>query len=254
MRPAEQESLLLRQVAALRRRGLSHVEALEAARPGVPTGALADRVAAASRSLAAGGSEPLDDVLARAEGSADAVELAAVAIDARLSADSALATVRLYFALGVLCPVLASRVAALVGQDQTSPGLAESAFGLLCVFGAVVVAREVGARFAPGVAKIRLAAALFDAAALGRDPQPLVRGALELTYFDVRRAAVGAPQAAAELGRELLREGERAVLVFRHLGPLVAAVVYLLVGTLLTVLVAGPVFGQIAQQYKWLFH
>ncbi len=66
MRAGEQESLCLRQIVALTRRGRGRIEALRAAGAGLPSGPLRARVEAALRALESG--EPGEDVLARDAG------------------------------------------------------------------------------------------------------------------------------------------------------------------------------------------
>ena len=285
MRPAEQESLLLRQLAALRRRGLSHGQALAAVQPGLPEGTLARRVKDACAVLAAGGAgedgaDGAEDLLARGDCPVESIDLAAAALDARLSAVSALATARLYAVVAVLGVAISAwgiRLAQALHASESTPArdLSEVvAQGVIVALAALVVVlvqaqrkrqapglgppprgAPAGAALntrAPGVAKLRRASALLAAAATGQDPEPLVHGALERTYFDARRSAVGAPQAATELAREMVFEGERAVAVFRHLGPLAAAIVYLILSGVVLVIL-GLLVAQWARPFLTMF-
>ncbi len=235
MNQAEQESLLLRQLAALRRRGHAHVEALELASAGLPPGPLADRVQAALRQLAAGEPEPgSSDPLLVTNGAPDALEHAARAIDARLAADASLVTVRLYLSVAIAVPLLMLSALAfvflpaldadpslrLVGKVVALVRVAAPVLAVVAVFGAGRYTR----RLAPGFHKLNRAGALLDAAAAGSDPILALDETVEIDYFCSRRGAAGPSQAAIELARELVREGEASVLRFRHVAPLVLVV------------------------------
>lgn len=121
-RPSEQESLLLRQVAALRRRGHPHDRALELAREGLSSGPLADRVDAALRALAAGaggqgGRDRLDGLLARGDAPVEALDHAAAAVEAHLAADAATWMVRVYLGLALAGPLLLGCFLGWFGAD-----------------------------------------------------------------------------------------------------------------------------------------
>ncbi len=238
MNESEQESLLLRQLAALRRRGHSHVDALALAAAGLPQGPLADRVQFAQRQLAAGepqagGADPLQ----APTGAPDALEHAARAIDARLAAAASLSTVRLYLSIAVAGPLALVSLLAWISlpalDANPSLWLISKLVVLLKLSGiplalvAILAMGRFTRRFAPGVDMLHRAAALLDAAATGTDPILALDQTVEVDYFCARRGVVGAPQAAVELAGELLREGDQTLVRFRHLAPLVLTVVAL---------------------------
>jgi len=254
--PLEQESLLLRQVVALRRRGLAHHAALALAAEGLPPGALSDRVRQARRTLEVGGSPAGRGVLALLSrgGPVEAIERAAQANDARLAAAAALSTTRLYLAVGLAGPLLLGCALAwllpadvLLG-DAVRPvsgqpgGVLELAIslaswlvwglritGLPLAVGVLVGLRRLAARLAPGAERLQVASALLDAAALGEEPpgQPIGEG--EERYYGIRRRQVGPGQAAAELAAELASTADRELRIFRHVAPVVGAAVGFLV-------------------------
>lgn len=235
MNEAEQESLLLRQLAALRRRGHSHVQALELAAAGLPFGPLADRVRVALQVLAAG--EPgaaSQDPLQAPAGTADSLDYSARAIDARLAAEGSLLLARVYLSVAVAGPlVFLTALAAIFGPLlATDPSfwLVVQVLGLIKLVGlpvallAVVVMGRYIRRLAPGFEKLQRAGALLDAAAVGSDPLFALEDGVEVAYFASRRAAAGVTRAAEELASELVLEAERGLERFRHMAPLVLVV------------------------------
>jgi hypothetical protein len=238
MTPIEQESLLLRQIVALRRRGWSHDRALEHTRSGLPEGELLKRVEAAQRELAAGSTEA-PDLLARGDAPVETLERGAAALEARASAASALSLMQLYVSIAVAGPlVLGSLLGWLVGSElyaMTPPPMRALAgvllflepAGLPIAFVSVGFIRWAFARALP-TSRIERGARLFDSAARGDEPEDLIRGPVEQAYFVTRRSAVGAAQAMEELATELVREGEGLVRLFRHLAPVVGAAVAIL--------------------------
>jgi hypothetical protein len=243
MSPQEQESLLLRQLAALRREGLPHDRALATAGQGLKPGVLASRVGAARRTLESGEvcgpqEDLLDRILARGTDAPETLDHAAAAIDARLAVGSSLALTRLYLAIGSVSLLL---IGCLVGWVFPRPSLYVDGApgvwialdrvlamlrwgGIPLACGALVMLGPMARRFAPGVRAVERAAALLEAAAAGTDPGPLVVQPIERAYYESRRPQVGAPQAASELAEELVREGERKLVLFRHLAPILGAV------------------------------
>ncbi|MFT5680316.1 MAG: hypothetical protein ACI8RZ_001222 [Myxococcota bacterium] len=238
MTAEEQEALLLRQVVALRRSGLSQAQALGHAADGLTNGPLAIRIAAARRALTSG--SPSTDLLS-AEADIDALDCAARALDARLSADSALAMTRLYLTIALAGPLVLGTLLSWAGPDllhlfesrADTPatwvvlgGLrgALSILGIPAAIGAAALVHRGSRRIAPGMGLLQAAAGLLQAAADGADPLPLLTRSTDRAYFLVRQPRVGAPRAAAELADELTREGAQAVTLFRHLAPLAAAV------------------------------
>lgn len=263
MSPLERESLLLRQLAALRHRGIAHERALEMAREGLPAGPLAERVDAARRDLAAGGGGRAGggDVLARGQAPTEALEYAAQAIDARLSADASLAMVRLYLTIGIAGLLVVGAVLGWVVSearvDQATSDLTASAIsplrlldegpalvrvvrgwsafqgqvlvalkyaGLPLAVVVAIVLRRAALRSAPGVGPTLLGATLLEAAASGADPSASLSDPSERAYLDARRQVVGASRAAAELAQELVHQGEHVSLLFRHLAPIAGAI------------------------------
>ena len=237
---SELESLLLRQVAALRRRGHSHDRALALAREGLPPGALADRVDGALRSLSAGEVEEADPLLARGDATVESLDHAADAADAGLSADAALSMVRTYLGVALIGPLLIGCLLGWLAPDPVSTEVAGSmerpmawrslsqALAILKVVGlplAIVVGialRRADLGVASGVARLRRASSLFQAAATGADPGPLLVDGVERTWIHARTQSCGQPQAAAELAEELAREAEDSLARFRHLAPVIA--------------------------------
>lgn len=233
MRAAEQEALLLRQVAALRRRGRSQLEALSLAAGGLARGELADRVARAVADLQAGRAS--DDLLGR-DGDPRALEHAAAAIDARLAAANALLLTRLY-ATGAGVVVMFG----LVLMGWTGEGMGQISEDIPILHGVLRVLRRVGpvvsiavvaalwvfsARHTPGGPRLQRASALLTAAAQGTDPMPILAGQpVEQAYFEARRQRVGPGPAAAELADELTDEAKRILVWFHHLAPALAALV-----------------------------
>ena len=257
MQSAEQESLLLRQMAALRRSGLSQDQALVHAADGLPRGPLAVRVAAARRVLESGAQSNADPLLSNGTTPVAALDHAAGALDARLSADAALAMTRLYATIALAGPLALGGVLAWVTPDLMSiVGEAPNAWVvLMTVFGALrflgiplaigvsLLIGHGGERLAPGVSRIRQAAALLQAAAADQDPLKIISNPTDMAYFSIRRAQVGVAQSAAELAGELVQEGEHAASLFRHLAPPAAAVlgVFILIPALL--LFGFPLFS-----------
>lgn len=255
-RPSEQQALLLRQLAGLRRRGLPQSEALELARAGLGAGPLADRVDAAGQALRAGqptDGDGLDRLLGR-DVATDALDRAADAVEAWLAARAGTATVRLYLGVALAAPLAVWSLGGWLTPDQ---GLGElgpgtwSAFvslmaamrlvGLPLALGVVLVVRRLDLELGSGVSKIRRAARLFEVAASGDEPTKVVTEPAEAIYLHTRTASCGAPQAAAELAAELAREGEQRLALFRHLGPVVALLIALLLAIPPMLLLTVPI-------------
>ncbi len=259
MSPPEQEALLLRQLGGLRRRGLGHDQALELAAESLPRGALRARVEHALRALAAGAAparegEPLDALIADGRCSLEQLESAAEALEARLWAQASLRTARLYLRVALAGPpLLACLLGWLVWPQLTevlpavSPpllvlvGLARYA-GLPLAAGALYVVQRLDARVAPGFGKSMQAVALLEVAARGGDEPAVSLGVEERRYFQARRAQVGAPGAARELAGELVLESRRAQRAFRHLAPVLAAVLAFPMLGLVLALLVQPLF------------
>ncbi len=257
-----QRSLLLRQLAALRRSGVDHDEALRIAAEGLPPGRVGAAVDEARRALAAGegasGDDALVRLLATGDASVERLERAAAAVDAEMAADAALATARLYFGIAIAGPLVifavlgwVSPVDGIAGEMWTrstpfSPygevdgmptlwrataalmALAKWA-GIPAALGVVVALRRLPVGWTPGLRELRAAGGLLDAAATGADPGPLV-GDFDRAYLEARRGSVGAEAAAAEVAAELVREADGKLAAFRHLAPVVAAIVAVILG------------------------
>ena len=262
---AEQESLLLRQMVALRQSGLSHEQALASAAAGLPPGPLAVRVSAARRALTAGTPSEADPLLTTGTTPVAALSCAAQAIDVGLSADAALATTRLYAAIALAGPLvigcglawLVPDLFLILGEDAGAQAVGWGALSglqsLLKFAGlpaALIVAMMTmywkGASAAPGVAQLRRAATFLDAAARGGQQLPALNESSAQAYFDIRQQQVGAARAAEELAAQLRLEGNRRAQLFRHLAPPVAAVGAIILLAPVLVLFFLPVFSMAA--------
>jgi hypothetical protein len=261
LQAAEQESLLLRQVAALRRGGHGHDQALDLARKGLRQGALADRVDAALRALAAGGEAASDPLLAGGQAPVESLDHAAAAADAQLSADAALAMVRTYLVVALAGPLLIGCLLGWLAPAPTPAAVAGSfdrplawqslgqvlailkVAGLPLAVAVVAVVRRVDWRIASGVEQVRRASMLFRAAAIGADPADLLADGVERTWVSARASSCGVPQATAELAEELLRDAEGSLALFRHLAPVVALLVGLVLLIPVFVALMLPIWG-----------
>ena len=215
MHPAEQESLLLRQVAALRRSGLSHGRALEQAASGLPAGALSDRVQAAQLALRTGDTRGADPLLAQGTVPVEALDLAARALDAGQAADAAVSMARVYLMVGLVGPLLVGTGLAWLPQLQvpellllTGSSTRPGAWAILDVFQTTMqflglptalglgwlILRRLGAH-APGVPHIQRAAALLQ------HSQPLLPHLFGMSSSNVRRVSHVARVVVPRVGR-----------------------------------------------------
>lgn len=233
-----QEVLVLRQVAALRRAGLPHDQALRASAEGLPAGPLKQRVQAALAVLDAGGSagRGLEGVLASAA-PVEALDLAALSAEAELDAQAAVASTRRLLMLLLAGAPLLVCGAAWVGHyaaGVSGPELLESspvvemisvaaryAGAPLAALGAAL-GHRLGARFAPGRPQLEAAIALLRDTSTARLPWVDV---CTRRYLALRLAAGTPERAAREVGEELVREARDRLDTFRMVAPLVAAVV-----------------------------
>jgi hypothetical protein len=231
-----QQVLVLRQVAALRRAGLPHDQAVRAATEGLPPGALKRRAQVALAALHAGVPDATGDDLARTlstPGPVSTLDLAALAAEAQLDAQEAVATSRrlltLMLAGGALLPCCAAwaehLLAAAAGFDELrGAGAITSAllrFGgpLVAALGAALGYR-LGAHLAPGRTQLEAAIALLQA-----PESPLRREVDQNTrrYLALRRAAGPPQRAAQEVVDELVLDAREQLATFRLVGPMVAA-------------------------------
>ena len=257
MTPVEQTALLLRQTAALRRRGRSHADALTAARAGLPPGPLAQRVDGALRTLAAGEApaargDTLEAVLAGAGEGVDHLDHAALALDTQLQVEASLSLARLYITLAVALPLLVGTVlgfaetGGLANDQTTAPWLLFGAttWMLKAIGVPLAVAWALLIRFlrvrAPGTDHLRRATGLLQAAAQGHVSPALLGNETERRYFDARGSACGEVQAAVEIAEELVITGEARVRLFRHLAPVLAALLFFLLSWIGTAALAVP--------------
>lgn len=224
MSPDEQRSLVLRQVAALRRRGVSHAAAVSAVASGLPPTTLAHEMGAALQALAAGECPRrhpgLEWLLGRGTVPVEALEHAARALDARLSAAAAVRLTRVYAGIGLAGPLaLGSVLAWLVPSvlpEHSEPRLFWQVLlggaallrylGLPLAVAALAALRRGAGRLAPGSAAIGRAASLLEAAAEGSDPARHLSDPIERAWLAIRQESVGATRAAAELDEELVRD------------------------------------------------
>ncbi|MCP4872964.1 MAG: hypothetical protein GY898_30090 [Proteobacteria bacterium] len=261
MNPVEQTALLFRQTAALHRHGRSHLEALTAARAGLPPGPIADRVDRALRTLASGEEgtptgDALDAVLAGQGDSVDHLDHAAAALDTQLAAEASLNLGRLYLTVLVALPLLVGAAVGWVEPARLTEGDLEGTWtlfttgtgvlkwlGVPLALGWAAFVRMLPTLSVPGRDHLRRASGLLQGAAEGRVSVALMGSPTELRYFDARRPACGEVQAAVEIAEELILVGHARVHLFRHLAPLVLAMVFFLMSwvtlTLLTVPLAS---------------
>jgi hypothetical protein len=259
MTDSEQEALLLRQLCALRGSGLSQAQALSHAAEGL-RGPLAARVVAARRALESGGASR--DILAR-EADIAALDHAARAIDASLSAAAALTMTRVYLTVALAGPLVLGSLLVWAGADLMVAVISESSGGSLpgawhvllalrgllawlgipAAVGITVLIGRLGDRLAPGAARLSQAAGLLQAAADGTDPLPLLSASPDRAYLSVRQSQIGAAGAAVELAAELAREGETAAAIFRDIAPLAATVIGVVVLLPLLVLFVFPLLS-----------
>jgi hypothetical protein len=247
----ENEVLVLRQMAGLRRNGRSQAEALTAIGDGLPDGELTEALLAARVDLESGtlsSRDPLHRLLA-GDASAEALEHGARAVEAQLAANAATRLLRLYVAVALSGGALMIVLPRLVTGGPESPAVLPSSpwasvAATLVIFGLGVgvlflIGVLVGSdRFAPGARSFRDAASLLQAAATGDSVENALPGGLWFTLFDYRRESVGATAAAAEVADELVRDGATAVLRFRHLAPVITALALIAVLSLISVLLA----------------
>jgi hypothetical protein len=249
MKDIEHHCLLLRQTAALRQQGLNQAQALALVVEGLPEGPLRDGVLRARKALSSG--EPLpptDDaflvLLTRGDIAAVTLEHAAQALEARLWADTALRTTRLYLVVGLAVPLLlASLLAwlpyvrlllpeALPVQSATSLLLVLARFlAPLLALLVILTNRRWFHAFMPGFHQLNKAARLLDPSMVAVlpsgpeacPPEVVAEGGSARAFYLTRRASVGPVQAARELGLELLRQGQGNLLLLRHLAPIAGA-------------------------------
>jgi hypothetical protein len=242
-----QQALVLRQTAALRRAGLPHDQAVQAATEQLPAGHLKHRAQAALAALRAGAVDATGDELARAlstPGPVATLDLAARAAEAQLDAQEAVAASRRLITLmlvgAALVPCCAAwaehLIAAASGFDE--PGAAGVIASALLRYGGppaaasgAVLGPMLGAHLAPGRRQLEAAIALLRAPA-----SPLAPEVDQNThrYLALRRAAGSPERAAQEVVDELVFDAREQLAAFRLVGPMVAAV--LVAGAALLVL------------------
>ncbi len=249
MRDLERRALLFRQMAALRRRGLSQSEALDLASQALPQGPLRDAVAAAKSQLQAGqvSAPAVLPALLAADTPPEAFDRAADAADAELAARAATALTRAYACIALLfaLSLLLLRIPLGAGWAGELAGTATSPAGVLLLAAVAFVGTVVSAAgialagaVAPGARELRSAASLLEAASLGRGLGETLPGGLFYVLFEARRGSVGEAGAAAEVARELVREGQEKMLWFRHFAPVAGAVGWAVIVAGLTLVAA----------------
>lgn len=251
-----QEALVLRQVAALRRAGTPHDQALRASAEGLPAGSLKQRVQAALAALNAGGATGggMGQVLATA-GPVEALDLAAMSAEAELDAQAAVATSRrilMLFLMGMPLLVCGAAWAShLLGDAspaefmQPSPvadlinAVARYAGAPLAALG-VGIGHVLGARFAPGRPQLEAAIALLQDPTAARLPGV---DACTRHYLALRLAAVPPDRAAQDVVEELVREAREQLASFRLVAPLLAAATILPVAVVATAPLVSGLLG-----------
>lgn len=250
MSPLEQRALLLGQVASLMKHGVAAGEALSVAMQGLTDGAVRAAADHALSELRAGRTPDPSSALGCALMSAGEVECSALAVDARLVAESALRGARLVLAAATAGPLLLATFWAWVLYIWPLPGerapllLAVRFVGPVLAVGAALASRRLGSAFAPGARQGQKAALVLKAAAVGVSVGlDAALAPVESEYLRAREARVGAVQAARDLADELLAESARSLLWFRTLAPIVGAVLLLPVVVFAAVIFAGPIFA-----------
>lgn len=267
MRIEDRQGLLLRQVAALRRGGLPHDQALRQAAACLPVGELRAEVQRSLRALEAGaapGAAPSSLEALLAEGAADPTRLeqAAQTIEAGHQARAAIATARLYLGLAaaaalgftLLVTWLSTLdMAAALGLGWHQPPHAWVhpllRWGALAVAITAVAVASQAHRLAPGRLTALRAQALWAAAARGADAPPPGLDPNELHYYAARRAQTDATVAAGELAEELLIRSRRAQALLRFLAPLASAALLLPALGVAGFMLVAPLFGFLTQMW-----
>ena len=239
----ERKSLLLRQVAALRRHGMAHGQALAHAADGLPAGELQAVARWSLRQLEEGGEaastdDPTAALLANGDCSVQQLEHGASALEARLWAQSSLQSARLYFGLALAGPPLLACLMAWLSLPLLAALQIDD--GLLVVLGfalrwggvplavvALVLVKRLHRGAAPGYRQAMLATALLEQSVRGVEPSSLSLSPNQERYLAARRAVVGADVAARELAAELCAQSERTQALFAQLAPLLGAAVLL---------------------------
>lgn len=230
MNELEQQGLVLRQLAALRRRGVSMGDALELASEGVPEGRLRSRLERAIQALATG-AEPSDELdrLLAGDATAEALEIGAAAAEAHLTLASALSMVRWYglaiLIIGSLCglaltlgppgPLAPDPPPDFAWQSPFRQWAGSVAFplqvfgrgGLVFGVGCAGLLLALARRRAPGVWELQRAAGLIQCAATGQEPDRWLGGGTQSVYYRLRRESAGPQRAGVELAGELTRIG-----------------------------------------------
>lgn len=254
MNTVAQEVLVLRQLMALRQRSVPQDQALAMVAQGLPPGSVADSVATARRALSAGlvgaDNDELSGILADSAAPVRALELAALAREARVSADGALRLARVYGAVAVAGPLVVGSMLAWLAPGLANLGLdvAPSTVGLgLTVVRwvgiplAAVLAWAVGRAtqgIVPGVADLQRAAVMWTLAARPGGQRPVVAGDAEHAFVALRRRSVGEDVAFGELADVLAARGHRHVALSRAFIPVVLMLLVLwLAVPVLTVLI-----------------
>jgi hypothetical protein len=249
MQLAEQESLLLRQLAALRRSGLGHGEALALVSPGIVDSGLRARVQAARDALSSGRPLGSDPLLSGGDVPASSLDLAARAVDVQLLASSSLHLFRSYAVLGLVVPLVVlfvlSWLVPVVGDASFIWFLHWSvrAGSLPLMVVGLVLLRALFRRPLPGVRQLELASAILHASVTGVPLDGLLSDREAFLYFSLRRERVGESAAASALAAELSASGNRTVALFRVVAPFLSALLGItaLVGVLvaLSLSIAG---------------
>ncbi|MFH1463596.1 MAG: hypothetical protein ABIO70_04345 [Pseudomonadota bacterium] len=270
MRPEEQRSLLLRQVAALRRRGLPHDQALGQAAACLPVGELRAEVLRAQRTLEAGaapggGPGSLEALLAAGAADPLRLDLAAQAIEAEHQVRAAVSATRFYLGLAAAAALglalLVAGIAAIDLADALNLGWRGPShhawvypvlrWGALPVALIAFVVVGQAPRLAPGRRAALRAQALCAAAAQGVGEPPPGLDPNELHYLTVRRAQADAATAAGELAGELLAQSRQAQALLRFIGPLAGVALLLPALAIAGFMLVGPIFRSVAQDWSW---
>lgn len=253
--------IVLRQVAALRRRGESGAAALERVRQSLPDGVVRDEVTGAARALNSGGPASGGDftrVLAMPTAGPESADALADALEARLEANDAVATGRGFVQLGLATPLV---TLALLGWLDLAPLVssapipgatavlleASAALKWVGVPLAVLVVWLVGKlrwNLVPGAQAFTRAQRLLEVSTWAEPPGSL--GGLGLGQLELAVVhGVGASSVSTGLrclADELRREGRASVASFRLLAPVVFALVS-----------GGFFFGVLAALYLPIF-
>lgn len=265
MTDASARIVIARALAALRRGGFSVVDSLSFIAPALPAGPLRTDAESVLAALKAGSestvNDPLLSLVARGEAaSADALEAAAIGLEAADSAKAARASASLWLTILLAGPLVLGAVVGWWRPDNDFygagvPTVTRAMFavadvlrfvGLPAAIVLALVARTVLRRAAPGVRELNATSELLRyAAAVECGSSPALAAALtpaERQFFEWRKALTTDADAARILAAELSVEGRRRNETFAAVAPVVGFVVVAFTALMFSVAIYLPMF------------